>query len=137
MSKLLLSLLLFFFGQTLIWYQTNGQFKWKWFADHPHILAATGFLISYLFILGTKYAVEHFDGLLWPGRFLAFGLGIVSYALLTWWLMGEGINLKTLTSLLLETASVVSFLLVAGFITCIFLDDFDFTHFPLINKRFG
>ena len=39
MSKLLLSVLLFFFGQTLIWYQTNGQFKWKWFADHPLLVA--------------------------------------------------------------------------------------------------
>jgi hypothetical protein len=106
MSKLAIAITMYSCGQILIWFQTNGQFKWKWFADNPHILAATGFLISYLFILGTKYAVEHFDGLLWPGRFLAFGLGIVSYALLTWWLMGEGINLKTLTSLLLATAII-------------------------------
>ena len=106
MSKLAIAITMYLSGQILIWFQTNGQFKWKWFAAHPHILAATGFLISYLFILGTKYAVEHFDGLLWPGRFLAFGLGIVSYAFLTWWLMGEGINLKTLTSLLLATAII-------------------------------
>jgi len=106
MSKLAIAITMYLSGQVLIWFQTNGQFKWKWFADHPHILAATGFLISYLFILGTKYAVEHFDGLLWPGRFLAFGLGIISYAILTSWLMGEGINLKTMTSLLLATAII-------------------------------
>ncbi len=102
MSKLLLSIILFLTGQTLIWFQTNGQFLWTWFAKNPLILSIIGgTTISYTFILGTKYAFEHFDGLLWPGRFLGFALGISSYALLTWVFMGEGISLKTFTSLIL------------------------------------
>ena len=103
MSKLTLSVLLFMFGQTLIWFQTNGQFIWKWFANNPLILSIVGgSTISYAFIYGTKFAYEHFDGLLWPGRFLGFALGISSYALLTWYFMGEGISWKTATSLILS-----------------------------------
>tara|TARA_R110002167_G_scaffold114606_7_gene288484 strand:+ start:2276 stop:2620 length:345 start_codon:yes stop_codon:yes gene_type:complete len=103
MSKLTLSVLLFMFGQTLIWFQTNGQFLWKWFANNPLILSIVGgSTISYAFIYGTKFAYEHFDGLLWPGRFLGFALGISSYALLTWYFMGEGISWKTATSLILS-----------------------------------
>jgi hypothetical protein len=102
MSKLTLSALLFMAGHLLIWFQLNGQFKWTWFAKHPHILAIIfGSIISYTFIYGTKFIVEHFDGLLWPGRFIGFALGISSYALMTWYFMGEGITLKTLTSLIL------------------------------------
>ena len=37
----------------------------------------------------------------WPGRFLGFALGISSDAVLTWVFMGEGISIKTLTSLIL------------------------------------
>ena len=102
MSKIFMSIVLFFTGQTLIWFQTNGQFLWPWFKRNPLILSIVGgTTISYAFILATKFAVEHFDGLLWPGRFLGFALGITSYALLTWWLMGEGITYKTAVSLFL------------------------------------
>ena len=107
MSKLLLSSVLFMAGHILIWFQLNGQFKWTWFEKNPHILAiALGSIISYTFIYGTKYCVEYFDGILWPGRFIGFALGISSYALMTWYFMGEGINLKTLTSLILATGII-------------------------------
>ena len=106
MSKLAIAVAMYLAGQILIWFQTNGQFKWEWFEKNPHLLAVSGFFISYLFIIGTKYAVEYFDGLLWPGRFLGFALGISSYAILTWIFMGEGITLKTLTSLILATGII-------------------------------
>tara|TARA_Y100001937_G_C6918000_1_gene240471 strand:- start:152 stop:496 length:345 start_codon:yes stop_codon:yes gene_type:complete len=102
MSKLTLAVLLFLVGQSIIWFQTNGQFLWKWFDKNPLILSiGLGSIISYVFIFATKYSYEYFDGLLWPGRFLGFALGISSYAVLTWIFMGEGISLKTMTSLIL------------------------------------
>ena len=107
MSKLFMSAALFLMGQTLIWFQTNGQFLWPWFKRNPLILSIVGgTTISYAFIIATKFAVEHFDGQLWPGRFLGFSLGMISYALLTWWLMGEGITYKTATSLILATGII-------------------------------
>ena len=102
MQKLLLTILLFVSAQTLIWFQTNGQFLWKWFENNPLILSLVGgTTISYAFITGTKFAYQYFDGLIWPGRFLGFALGISTYAIMTWWFMGEGITLKTFTSLIL------------------------------------
>ena len=108
MMKLLTSVLLFFFGQTLIWYQTNGQFKWKWFADHPFIVACIFAVpISYSFIIATKLVVGYFDGTLWPGRFIGFATGMTSFAILTSLYMNEGINAKTAISLVLATALVL------------------------------
>ena len=107
MYKLLLAISLFVSGQTLIWFQVNGQFLWPWFKRNPMILAiGMGAIISYTFIFATKYSYEYFDGLLWPGRFLGFGLGMVAYALLTSYFMNEGISLKTLTSLILSTGII-------------------------------
>lgn len=107
MNNLTLAVVLFLTGQTLIWFQTNGQFKWEWFANNTLILSILGgTIISYTFILGTKYAVEHFNGLLWPGRFLGFALGITTFAILSWWFMGETINWKTATSLILSLAII-------------------------------
>ena len=56
MGKLLAGIVLFFFGQILIWYQTNGQFKWKWFSEHPFLVACIFSIpISYAFIIATKF----------------------------------------------------------------------------------
>ncbi|MAG27035.1 hypothetical protein CMI47_15965 [Candidatus Pacearchaeota archaeon] len=107
MQKLLLTILLFVSAQTLIWFQTNGQFLWKWFDKNPLILSFFGgTIISYAFITGTKFAYQYFDGLIWPGRFLGFALGISTYAIMTWWFMGEGISWKTATSLVLSTGII-------------------------------
>ena len=107
MKNLIYGAGLFIIGQAMIWIQTNGQFIWPWFKKNPIILSMIGgTMISYLFIKGTALLAEHFDGQLWPGRFLGFSLGMISYCLLTWYFMGEGINTKTATSLILATGII-------------------------------
>ena len=99
-SKLILvSIFWFFLGHVAVWFQLNGQFKWEWFKENSLILALCGIPISFLYIWGTKYAVEGFDGLLWPGRFLGFSIGMVVYAIFTSWIFNEGISMKTAVSL--------------------------------------
>jgi hypothetical protein len=101
--NLLLGFLLFFLGQGLIWVQTNGQFVWPWFKKNPWLVAfGFGGIISYILIRATSLVVEHFDGLLWPGRFIGFASGILIFTVMTYLLMGEGISAKTGVSLVLS-----------------------------------
>ena len=58
--------------------------------------------VALLMIWGTKHIVEGFDGLLWPARFVGFGLGMVIYAAGVSYYFNEGISAKTLISLLLS-----------------------------------
>lgn len=107
MRGLVYGTLLFVIGQSLIWFQTNGQFLWPWFKRNPFmvsLIAGTG--ISYMFIIATRYVATYYDGLLWPGRFIAFGTGMVSFTLLTWYFLNEGLNMKTLVSLVLALCLV-------------------------------
>lgn len=105
--NLFLGLLLFFIGQALIWIQTNGQFVWESFRKNPLLLAVGfGTIISYILIYATRYTVDHFGGLLWPGRFIAFGMGIISFTFLTWFLLGEGITPKTAVSLFISVVLI-------------------------------
>lgn len=107
MRGLISGVLLYIIGQSLIWLQTNGQFVWPWFKRNPLLVALTGgTLISYMFIKATGYIAEYYDGALWPGRFIGFSMGIASFAFLTWYFLGEGINTKTAISLLLAFALV-------------------------------
>ena len=107
MSKLVAGILLYTVGQALIWYQTNGQFVWPWFKKNPLTVSVLfGTSISYILIYGTKFMVEYYDGLLWPGRFIAFGSGIISFTFLTWYFLGEGITTKTIVSLFIACSLI-------------------------------
>ena len=80
----------------MIWFQTNGQFIWPWFKKNPWIISVVaGTTISYIFIKATSLVAEYYDGAIWPGRFIAFSMGMFSFTLLTSMVMGEGITLKT------------------------------------------
>tara|TARA_R110000744_G_scaffold25161_8_gene62597 strand:- start:23647 stop:23898 length:252 start_codon:yes stop_codon:yes gene_type:complete len=70
--------------------------------EHPFIVSLFGVPISYLFIVSTKYAYNGFEGLLWPGRLVAFGTGIIIMGICTYIFFGEGLNSKTIISIILS-----------------------------------
>ena len=104
--KLIYGILLFLGAHLITWFQLNGQFIWSWFEKNTFLLAICGIPISYLYIYGTKHTVGLFDGTMWPARFIGFGVGILVYALLVGVFFKEGINLKTLVSLLLSVSLI-------------------------------
>lgn len=96
----------FILAHIATWFQLNGQFFSEWFKKNTFILALFGIPISYLYIYGTKYCYEGFGGIIWPGRFIGFAVGMVVFALFASTVMNEGITMKTGVSLLLATALV-------------------------------
>ncbi len=62
-------------------------------------MAIIGIPISFLYLWGTKFTVQGLDGLLWPTRFIGFGIGMIIYALGVSYFFNEGINAKTFISL--------------------------------------
>ena len=105
-TALILCVTLFLLVQVVTWFQLNGQFLWKSFVKNEWLVAASGIVLSFFYIWGTKYTVDAFNGLLWPGRFIGFGVGMVIYAIMVSYFFNEGINLKTMTSLILATGLV-------------------------------
>ena len=107
-DKILLGAILFFAGQTLAWYQTNGQFISPWIKKHPILMSAiVGLPIGLAYIYGTTYIVEASNGLVWSARIIGFVTGILSFTFLTYWHMDQGVNLKTAVILGLITLVVI------------------------------
>lgn len=108
MKNLIYAAALFALGQSMIWFQTNGQFFWKWAKDHPFLMAVLfSTPISVIFIKATELIVLHFDGSLWPGRLIGFAMGMLTFTFFTATIMGEGINTKSAVSLVLATVLVL------------------------------
>ena len=99
-KDIILCILLLFFLQIVVWFQLNGQLIWKWSKDNPLIICILGIPITYGFWLSTKYGYAGF-GELWPIRLLGFATGMMTFPFITWFMLGEGITLKTGISILL------------------------------------
>ena len=99
-KDVLMCVLLLFIAQIVIWFQLNGQLKWEWFKDNYFIMSLMGVPISYALLVTTKYGFQGF-GELWPIRLMGFATGMISFPFITYWILGEGITLKTGVSILL------------------------------------
>ena len=62
--------------------------------------------ITYGFWMTTKLGYEGF-GALWPIRLLGFATGMLTFPFLTYWMLGEGINIKTAISILLSIVIMI------------------------------
>jgi len=99
-KQLLLGAGAFTVAHILTFFQLNGQFlKIDWFRKNEWVVAVAGIVLSYFYIWGTKHTVAGFDGLLWPGRFIGFGVGMIIYAIGVSYFFNEGITNKTAVSL--------------------------------------
>ena len=100
MNNLTIGFLYMAFAQILVWFQSYGQFIYPKFKEHPFIVSLIfGTSASYMFIQSVQYIALHFKGELWPARFLGQATGMVIFAIMTWILMDEGLNTKTMVSL--------------------------------------
>ena len=104
--NLVIGLVYFLIGQIIVWFATNAQFFNELAARRPLMLTVLAAPVTYLFIIGTKHCALHFDGMLWPGRFIGFAMGMIAFTVLTYWIMDEPVNIKTFISLVLATALV-------------------------------
>ena len=93
---IVLTILIFFLNNIIIWYQLNGQLVWDFWKSTKGIIVMLllGIPISGLFYLATKWGYQGF-GTLWPVRFMGFATSMMTFPIMTWLYLGEVITLKT------------------------------------------
>jgi multidrug transporter EmrE-like cation transporter len=97
--KLLYGILFGLIAQILTFIQLQGQMKYEWFKNHPIIIEFIGVPISYLFMMSVKNIVNAYNGQMWPSRLIGFGIGVVVFTAMSYWLFKEPLTPKTLTCL--------------------------------------
>ena len=107
-KEMFLIITLFVIGNVLAWFQSNSQFMWTWWYDHPITTVLIYSIPTGLaFFYGWRYAVEHFDGSLWAARMFAFGVATIVFAIMSYIIKGEGLNLKTFVCLFLSIVIIL------------------------------
>ncbi len=105
-KDVIICIVILFTTQIAIWYQLNGQLVYQWFKDNPLLLSLLGVPISYALILCTQYGYVGF-GALWPIRLLGFAIGMISFPFITYFVLGEGITIKTGISIMLASIIMI------------------------------
>ena len=96
--KILYAFLLGAIAQAIAFVQLQGQVIWKFPKDNPLVMMLLGLPISLLYIHSTKLMNEHFNAS-WPGRLIGFGIGVVVFTIMSWFLFKEHPTPKTLVCL--------------------------------------
>ena len=101
-KQIVITTVLFFISQILVWYQLNSQLVWDWAKGTKSmwIMSLLGIPISLLFWYATKIGYIGF-GNLWAVRFMGFATSMLTFPIMTWLYLGEAITLKTLVTILL------------------------------------
>lgn len=85
----------------MIWFQLNGQLVWNWFKDNILLMCLMGVPISYGWMIFTRVGYDAFQSL-WAIRLIGFATGMISFPIMTWIFMDEGITLKSSISIILS-----------------------------------
>tara|TARA_Y100000034_G_scaffold129098_1_gene184927 strand:+ start:13718 stop:14056 length:339 start_codon:yes stop_codon:yes gene_type:complete len=97
-KDLLLVIAMLTFAHIVIWFQVNAQVVWAWYKNHIFLLCLLGVPISYIFFKATEIGYEVTESL-WAVRFLAFGTSMITFPIMTYFLTGEGIEIKTVIAI--------------------------------------
>lgn len=107
MNKLHLALLANFIASIFAFFQLQGHYVWnKPFLKSIWFIYITSIIIAPLYWYSTKWSYEHF-GAFWNMRLAGFGIGTLTFGLLTWFLIGEVPTLKTTITLLLAVSIIL------------------------------
>ena len=102
---ILITILIFFFNNIIIWFQLNGQLVWDFWKSWKGITLSLlmGIPITAMFWYATKIGYQGF-GNLWSVRLLGFATSMISFPIMTCLYLGEVVSLKTIISIVLAIA---------------------------------
>ena len=98
-GALLVGMFFGFLAQVATFYQLQGPLKIDWFKNNYWLVVLMGLPISMMYMSSVKHFVEAYNGLIWPSRIIGFGVGVIVFTIMSYYLFKEPLTLKTLVCL--------------------------------------
>jgi len=83
-------------GQIGSFMQLQGAMKLGWYPKYLWPVLAMSIPLSWLYLKSVEHFVAAFDGEIWPSRLIGFGLGILTFSILSHCMFKEPFTPKTL-----------------------------------------
>ena len=105
MNKLLLALGISLIGHIWAWFHMQGQFKYEWAKSIWWVILG-GIPISLCFFYGTRWYYEYFQNY-WYVRPIGFGMATFVFGILTWLILHEVPDTRTIIALILSAIIIL------------------------------
>ena len=105
--RLVIGMVLMFLAQILTFLQVQGHLKYQSFKENYWLVVLMGIPISMMYMESIRQIIIHYGGLLWPGRIIGFGIGVIVFAVMANCVFGETLNMKTTVSLGVATILIL------------------------------
>jgi len=92
-------------GHILAWFHMQGQFKYEW-AKSLWWVVLGGVPISFCFYYGTRWYYEYFNSY-WYVRPIGFGMATIVFGIMTWLLLDELPDTRTIICLVLSVIIII------------------------------
>lgn len=99
-----MAILISFMGHIMAWFHMQGQFRYEW-AKSMWFVALGGVPISFAFYFGTRWYYDYFQNY-WYVRPIGFGMATLVFGILTWLLLGETPDNRTIVTLFLSAVII-------------------------------
>jgi len=106
MQNLVLGILYGILGQVGSFMQLQGGIRYNLYPKYLWLSLIAAIPLSWLYLKSVQHFIKAFDGSVWESRLLGFGLGIITFTLMSSLLFKEPITPKTIISILLGFAIV-------------------------------
>lgn len=93
--KILFGILWGLGAQVLTFLQLQGQLKYDFLKQNLWFTLLLGIPVSFMFMQSVKNFVLAFDGQIWPSRLIGFGLGVMTFTVMSELLFKEPFTTKT------------------------------------------
>ena len=101
MNQLLSGALWGLIAQILTFLQLQGNIRYGWYERYPLIILGVSIPVSWMYIKSVEALVKYYNGELWPSRLIGFCIGIIVFGLMSKFLFGETLSMKTIVCLIL------------------------------------
>ena len=83
-------------GQVGSFMQLQGAMKLGWYPKYFWPMMLLSVPLSLAYVKSVEHFIAAFNGQIWPSRLIGFGLGILTFSILSYYMFKEPFSLKTL-----------------------------------------
>ena len=105
--QIILGILWGIIAQTSTYIQLQGQIKFEWLKNNMWFCLLMGIPISFMYMMSVKNFIGAFNGQIWPSRLIGFGVGVITFTVMSHYMFKEPLTPKTLICLGLGTLIVL------------------------------
>lgn len=107
LQNLIQGILYGFIGQIISYIQLQGGIKLGLTDKYGWAMMLLGIPISWAFMKSVQNFILAFNGETWPSRLMGFGIGVIVFTILSWFLFKEAMTVKTLICLFLAVCIIL------------------------------